>query len=133
MATLADRRQSIYRALQTISNWQVYPYLEQAPQLPALMVGAPAEGNLDETFDGSGSYGFTVYALCNGDQSWSTAQQLIDPLLAPGGNGSVRAALDAQPDIAGQIVSIEFSDYGPGANWAGATVFMARIRLVVLS
>lgn len=132
MVSVADRRQSIYQAITSIENWNPYPYLIGAPVLPALMVGAPSEGDLDETLDGAGSYVFTVYAVCSGTD-WQAAQQLIDPLLALGDSGSLRAALDAEAELAGQITGITFSDYGPGATWANVPVFMARVRLEILS
>lgn len=133
MATLADRRLSLYQALQSIENWNIYQYLIEAPQMPALMVGGPPEGDLDETFEGEGHFVFELYAICKGDQNWALAQQLIDPLLAPNGNGSLAAALDAQINVGGQIGQVSFSDYGPGANWAGAKVYMVKIRVEVMS
>jgi hypothetical protein len=131
VATLDDRRQSLFEGLQNLVGWNAYAYLQGAPQLPALMVGAPPEGDLDIDFDDGANYTFTILAIVGGGD-WEEAQRLIDPLLAPSGDGSLKDALESIEDLDGQLGELRYSDYMPG-RYAEMPVFGCKFTVEVIT
>lgn len=129
MPSFAEVREGLAASLGAISNLQASAYMLANPTLPAAEV-LPGEIDYDKTFRrGMDGLEFTV-RLMVGAASDIGAQKKLDAFLAPSGASSVKAALEADPTLGGDIEDLHVTKctgyrlfprdgHGPalGAEW----------------
>ncbi len=102
MATIADIRTGIATNLATISGLRTTETVPDNPQPPTAII-QPTSIDFDKTFArGLDQYNFVV-TLIVGRASERWAQKLLDSYCAGSGAGSVKAAIESNRTLSGQI------------------------------
>lgn len=101
MSVLGDIRQGIANNLAEIGEgWDVSPYMKAFPHAPCIHV-IPAGIEFDETqHRGLDRYHMKVQAFV-GTVDDKSAQQMLDELMAPTSTKSVKALIEADPQLGG--------------------------------
>jgi hypothetical protein len=124
---LSTIRDGLAVRLATISGLRVHKRWPGSVNAPAVVIGGPA-GTYDATFSGtSHTVTFPLHLFVSAAEI-DRAQQSIDTYLDDGA-GSIQAAIEADPDLAGAISSVHVTgwrDYGlqsyAGNEFMGVTI-----------
>lgn len=117
MTEIADIREALASALDTIENCQVSAWMVRNPVVPSLMVVGVESIEWDAAFArGADTLTMTVQGLAS--QAESTAgQQQLSAWCAPSGVASVKAAIEADTTLGGIV------DHARVTRYTGDKVF----------
>lgn len=135
MATLAEITIAIKERLGTIDKLSSYAIEPASPKYPAVwpFLRSPA-AEYDQTFDGAMTWFFSLtLALSSSDTGH--AQTNLMPYLAPSGPKSIKAAIDALPNLglAGVYASVRRVESIGTLSIAGGQAVGAVLVLEVMS
>ena len=133
MMDLAGVRTAIAGALDTIPGLRAYAFVPDKPEPPCAIV-APSGCDYDQTMArGSDEILFTVVVLASRADDRS-GQGTLDGYLAADGASSVKAAIEADTDLAGTVDTVRvrsWQTYGV-REWAGIAYYSVEFTIEVI-
>lgn len=100
MATVSEIRAALKVRLDTISGLRTYAEMPASPEFPAAGIAMRSIA-YDQDLDGGVLYGFVVWLHVSAGRDLQRAQKALDVYLAPTGATSIKAAIEADPDLGG--------------------------------
>lgn len=104
---LSTIRAGLATRLATISGLRVEQFVPETANPPCAFIGAPTV-TFDDDFNGSCTVRFPVLVLVSA-ADMKRGQDALDDYIDTTGSKSVRAALDADPDLAGAAQSVRLT------------------------
>ena len=130
--SIGNARDGLAEAMEVISGLRVYAEVPAAFEVPCGFVRF-AGRTPGETFDGATTLRFQVVFL-RSIGNVVGAQRAVDALLDAAGEGSLEAAIDADPTLGGRVDFCRLTDVGAedGMEFGGFTYIGAPVSLEVM-
>jgi hypothetical protein len=135
MSTVTEIRNALKTRLATISGLRPYAQMPASPQLPGAAVALKSFA-YSRDFDDGVLYTFSVWVYVSAGSDVERAQAALDAYLAPSGATSIKAAIEADADLAGTCdwVRVTGATEGPRlVDIAGAQPLAIPIDVEVMS